>query len=162
MIPWAEVTGSKELCYTWRCDVTGVTRMWLIGRMLEWLPTSGTPVRVSSVDPARAEWFLENRGIETPRLEWLIRHPEKLMEPQVLLRLPCPKSPEFPEGWSDLTLDGHHRYVTLAAVEFPLFKFYHLDEETASQFEVSDVPQLREETFNAFVTSGNSGIDHDA
>lgn len=163
MIPYSEIFSAEkvkpEAMYSWQDPDTGVTRMWAIDRLCEWLPTSGIEIKMAAMDEKRAEYFLENRGIEMDRLQWLASRPEEAFKPAILVRVKCEPSEEFPEGFWDLTLDGHHRYVVLAAAEVPAFRFYHLTEEEASQFEVSDVPQTSREEFEDFVRNSHSRLE---
>jgi hypothetical protein len=159
MIPFDDLGNTPEAVYSWQDDETGKIRLWLIDRINAWLPTAGIKPSMAAMDEERAEFFLQNRGIEMDRLEWLRDHPEHLAEPSVLMRMEVPKSEGAPDGFWDLTLDGHHRYVVLAAMRCPFFKFYHLTEDQCSQFEVSDVPQMSEEQFAHFVRNSPSMLE---
>jgi hypothetical protein len=160
MIPFSDISDGKtrEMIFTWRDEDTGQVRMWAVDRLNKWLPTSGIKVHMGLTDEKRAEMFLRERGIEMHRLEWLCQHHEELTRPGILMRSTCPVSPEFPEGLTDLTLDGHHRYVALTAIGSPVFPFYHLTEEQASEFEISDIPPVPKERFDSFVATSFSGI----
>lgn len=129
--------GVGEIVYSWECPDTGLVRLWATGRMETWLPTSGIELMTSLIDPERAKWFIENRGVETHRIQWLLNNPQAMENPLIMLRLERESSGE---KW-DLMLDGHHRYVAKALRKHSLFNFYHLTEEQAREFEVEGHPQ---------------------
>ena len=139
MIPFLELerTGIGEVVYSWEDPDTGHVRLWAISRIEKWLTESGLKTLVTNVDENTAKWFYFNRGIERHRLEWLSKNPEMMTKPPIMLRM---HRDATGEDW-DLMLDGHHRYVTLALLGFPLIEFYQLTEEQASQFEVEGHPQ---------------------
>lgn len=135
-----EDLAKKELVYTWQNPDTGRTRMWSVERLCAWLPMSGHKLCKAILDQEQARYFVENRGIEKHRLAFLAQNRECLREPLIMLRLPGSESSNG--ELSDLMIDGHHRYVTLALMGYPHFLFYHLTSEEAADFEVGDVPQL--------------------
>lgn len=134
-----------EVVYTWENpDPPGGVRMWAVGRMEKWCRETDHQVLVSNIDPARAEWFIENRGVEKHRISWLLDNQEALLNPALMMRMKRNSvlHVEGGELW-DLMLDGHHRYVALALMDIPIFKLWHLSEEEAKPFEVFGLPQPR-------------------
>ncbi len=138
-----------EEVYTWQNDKDdGNVRMWATQRLEKWLPTSGLPISKGAIDPDRARWFIENRGIEQHRVSWLMRNPYALVNPMIMMRMQ--KSANELEFW-DLMLDGHHRYIALTALRKPYFALYHLQEHQIKDFEIAGHPQPEGElNINAF------------
>lgn len=137
MIPYTTLNG-KEVVYAWENpDSPDKIRMWCTSRLEKWCEETNRHVFHSEVSPTQAAWYIENRGIERHRVQWLLENPLECLNPTLMLRL---KRGADKEDW-DLMLDGHHRYVALAAMNMPFFKVWHLNEEEAKQFEVTGHPQ---------------------
>ena len=103
----ASVPGNNEAVYSWQSPDTGEIRMWAIQRMEKWLPSSGVPIHRAEISESSAKMFVRDRGIERHRLDYLALHPHLLTNPCIVLDL---------EEGTQLILDGHHRYVALAAI----------------------------------------------
>lgn len=140
----------KEVVYTWENpDPPGGVRMWCVDRLQKWCEDTKREILHADIDPERAKWFEENRGVEKHRIDWLLDHKEALMNPCLMMRMPRDKEGEH---W-DLMLDGHHRYVALSMLEHPFFLLYHVTEEEAREFEVTGFPQP-EGPLNVYAFSG--------
>jgi hypothetical protein len=143
VIPFEELdrTNGGEVVYTWENpDPPYGIRMWAVDRMNKWCEETNRQKLHSLIDQDRAKWFVENRGIERHRVEWLIANPLALINPCLMMRTKRNAIQIDGDEW-DLMLDGHHRYVTLALLKKPKFILWHLTEDEARQFEVSGCPQ---------------------
>lgn len=138
---------NDELVYSWQDPDTKQTRMWCVGRMVEWLKTADLPIFATETTDKHADWLMEHRGLEPHRLDWLYNNPADCLLPGIVL--------ECSDG--HITLDGNHRYYILHKVGVKKFPFYKLTEEQASEFEVSNLQQLTEEQMMRLV-NGFSGL----
>jgi hypothetical protein len=135
--------GNGETVYSWENpDAPYGVRMWAIDRMNKWCQETNREVLASAVDSDRAEWFINNRGIERHRVDWLLRTENRhnLMNPCLMMRMKRSALSAEGDHW-DLMLDGHHRYVSLALLQRETFRLWHLTEEEAKAFEIYGHPQ---------------------
>lgn len=137
MIPYTDIEHGNELLYTWQGD-DGSTRSWAIQRLADYLKASGKEMLCAELKQDQADFFLEARGIEQHRIKFLLdpANIDHLTVPVIIMRT------EYDGKPSDLTLDGHHRYVALAMLGSERFVLHHLTEEEAEPFEISGMPKI--------------------